>query len=471
MSIISFKNFNLGGIADSDYLGSANSMADQWGFDVHSEGGLAKVNQALTKESGVIVDDFVKAGVSCSDGNTYLFGSNNGKIWKRLSNATYSLEATATPATGTAGIMDAIEFEGYIYYAMSDKIGRWQVGTAWSTRNDNWDYFVNGDITWHPMKIVTDVLYIGDRHNVAQIDNGVFSRDALDIPVGLRIKCLGQLGTDLLLGTFSAINIVETKIYRWNTWSVSFTNTDPIPEVGINSFLQIDNDVIVNAGTKGNLYRYDGVTLNLYKQIKGSWTNSTNKAVVHPNAKLNFNGLPLFGLSFQSGTPTNMGIYSIGRTNSNYPIILNGEHGISSGNLNNVEIGAIIGYGDIYLVTWKDTTSGTVYGVDRLDLSNKYNNAYMTTRVTMVKRMESLNYGVVNIAYRSLPANTSFQVYKKVNHGSFEEITNTQVDVMRKIYTTEDDINNASTLQVKIHPVISVNTAPEMESFDVNLNT
>ena len=152
-------------------------------------------------------------------------------------------------------------------------------------------------------------------------------------------------------------------------------------------------------------------------------------------------------------------------------MVLNGEHGISSGNLNKVEIGAIIGIGDIYLVTWKDTTTGTVYGVDKLDLSNKYINAYVTTRVIIVKRMESLNYGLVNIGYRSLPTNTSFQVYKKVNNGSFEEITNTQDDVMRNIFTTEDDINNANTLQVKIHPVVSVNTAPEIEQFDVQVNT
>ena len=49
---IPFKNFNLGGIADSDYMGAANSMADLWGFDIHSEVGVVKVNQALTKDSG-----------------------------------------------------------------------------------------------------------------------------------------------------------------------------------------------------------------------------------------------------------------------------------------------------------------------------------------------------------------------------------------------------------------------------------
>lgn len=474
MATIEFKNYNKAGIADSDYLGPSDSFSDLWGFDIHSEGGVAKVNQALTKESGTTIDDFVKAGVACSDGNTYLFGSTNGKIWKRTSGGVYSLEATASPVAGAIGILEAKEYQGYIYYAMQNRLGRWQVGTAWSTRNDNWGTFTNGDAEFHPMQILNLVLYIGDKNLIAQVDAGVFSADALDMPdlsSTLRVKCLGKMGTDLLIGSYVNSNVIETEIFRWNTWSVSFTSSDTIPEVGINSFLEIDNAVIVSAGTKGNLYLYNGSTLELYKPIKGIWDNTSNKATVYPNARLNFHGKPIFGLSYVLGSPCNMGIYSLARTNRNYPMVLNGEHGISSGNLNKVEIGAIIGIGDIYLVTWKDTTTGTVYGVDKLDLSNKYANAYVTTRVIMVKRMESLNYGVVNIGYRSLPANTSFQVYKKVNNASFEEIINTQNDTMRNIFVTEDDISNANTVQVKIHPVVSGNTAPEIEQFDVQVNT
>jgi hypothetical protein len=71
-----------------------------------------------------------------------------------------------------------------------------------------------------------------------------------------------------------------------------------------------------------------------------------------------------------------------------------------------------------------------------------------------------------------LPAGTLFNVYKKVNHASsFTQITDTQVNDLNKIFTTEVDINNANILQVKIAPTVSGNTAPEMESFDVMLNT
>lgn len=472
MPRIPFNNFNLGGIADSDYMGGKNSLAELWGFDIHSEVGVLKVNQALAKESGSTVDDFVRAGVPCSDGNTYLFGANNGKVWKRTSGGTYSLEATTAPAAGSGGVTDAVEYQGYIYYAMQNRLGRVAVGAAWGTRNDSWATFTNGNVSWHPMRVVNLVLYIGDGNLLAQVDGTTFTADALDIESPLIIKCLGQLGTDILLGTIVSSNIISTQIFRWNTWSVSFTNSDPIPEVGINCFLPIDNGVIVNAGTKGNLYTYDGVNLTPYKQIKGTWSASTNKGQVYPNAALNFNSLPLFGFSIALGTPCNMGVYSLGRANRNYPVVLNGEVGISTGNLNNVEIGCIVGVGDIYIVSWRDTNTGTTYGIDKLDLSAKYGGAYLTTRAIMVDRFSFMKYGLVNIAYRLLPTNTTFTVSAKVNNGSMTAFSagDCNDDTQRAIFATKIDINDATKVQIKIAPSISANTAPEIEAFEVVVN-
>ena len=49
------------------------------------------------------------------------------------------------------------------------------------------------------MLVLNLVLYIGDKNLVAQVDEGVWSADALDLPLPSqnRIKCLGQMGTDL----------------------------------------------------------------------------------------------------------------------------------------------------------------------------------------------------------------------------------------------------------------------------------
>ena len=122
MKQILLNNFFLGGIADSQYSGIANSIAFAQNCNMHGEPGVVKVNQALVKESGTTVDNEVSKIVTCSDGKEYLFDKIAGKIWSRTSGGTYTLERTNTAAS--PGILNAWEYNGYIYYAAAAKLGR-----------------------------------------------------------------------------------------------------------------------------------------------------------------------------------------------------------------------------------------------------------------------------------------------------------------------------------------------------------
>ena len=361
MNIITLKDFNLGGIADSKLQGGANSLAEMVGCDIHSEPGFLKVNQKLTEESEGVIDELIKSIVTCSDGFAYAFGATNGGIFKRTSAGVWTKEATASPAIGSAGIIDAREYQGYIYYAMQSRLGRVAVGapTDWSGRDDSWATFTNTDVDFHPMEEVNQVLYIGDKNYVAQVDAGVFSANALDIKDPLRIKALGTILTDLVVGTFVSTVRVATEILRWNTWSESFSVADPIPEAGINAFLATDNYRLVNAGRKGNIYSYDGQNLNNYKRIPGNWVGSAT-ALIHPNATANMFGLPLLGLSNISGNPAKQGVYSLGSYDRNYPEVLNLEWLISRGTSENIDIGAIAIVGTDILVSWQEQLTATV---------------------------------------------------------------------------------------------------------------
>jgi len=467
--IITIDNVNLGGIAYSKYQGMPNSVAQMVGLDIHSEPGIIKVNQKLTKESGSTVDDFVKCILPCSDGNTYLFGSTNGKIWKRTSSGVYSLLATAAPAAGAVGIMDAIEDAGYIYYSMQSRVGRVAVGapTDWTTRNDSWATFTKTDAEFHPFIKVNLVNYIGDKKLIAQIDAGVFSADALDVESPLRTKCLGIFETALLIGTFIANNINVTQIFNWNTWSVSFDTADPVPETGINSFLKTDNDVLVNVGQKGSIYSYNGSKLSRFKRINGDWSIGKT-AQVHPNASVNYNALALFGMSNIANNPCLQGIYSFGNYSPDLPAVMNLEFVISQNKTDTIEIGATIIVGDVLLVSWKD---GSTYGVDKLDSTAKYASAYLESRMIMPDRAKFTRFAKVTVAYRTLPTGTSIDIKKSVNHGSFvgsDETTATSletvIDAQRQTVTTKVAITDASALQIRVFPVASGNTAPEIES-------
>lgn len=473
-SQILIENLNLGGIADSDYLGGANSVSAAVGLDVHTEPGIIQVNQKLTKESGSTVDVMVHDMVVCSDGNTYAFG-NSGKIYKRTAAGSWTLERTASPAAGSANITNAKEYSGYVYYAMQNRLGRWQVGQAWSAADDNWATFANGDADFHPMLVLNLILYIGDKNYVAQVEDEtgthIFVNKALDIRNPLRIKCLGPSGVELLIGTYIADNVAEAEVIRWNTWSPSFSASDPVPEVGINAFLHVDNYVYVQAGKKGNLYLYSSDLLQQVKRIKGSW-GLTNRAEVKPNAVASILGLPLFGLSNVNGNPALQGVYSFGVTGANYPRILNLEHVISTGATTGITIGAIAFVGgsstaaDVLLVSWFD---GTNYGVDVLDVTAKATSAYFDTRMVTVERDILHRVSRIDAAYRTLPDGTSIEFWVSKNHGAFTQITDVVIDTARKIVSTEVTVEDVVAFKVRVKLVASGNSAPELEKAIITL--
>ncbi len=463
-STIELKNFNLGGLADSRYQGVQNSLATIVGFDLHSEPGVLKVHQKLTKESGSTIDALVKTIRSCSDGKSYLFSSTSGKIWSRTSGGTYTLEATAAPAAGAASILDAAEHNGYLYYSMQSRLGRWQIGTAWSTRNDSWATFMNTDALFHPIFLLNGVLYIGDKNYIAQVDeSNVFTGNALDIPSTYRIKSLWIDTNDLLIGTYINDNVNMCRIIRWNTWSESWTNEDDVPEVGINGFIPMDNTILLSAGTKGFFYLYEGARLEQFMRLPGAW-DSTKKATVHKNAAALFQKRTLFGLSNIAGNPALQGVYSYGSYSRNYPRVLSLDYIISQNLTSSIEIGAIEAVGDDFLVAWKD---GSNYGVDKIDWSNKYASAYFETRVIDMARSIQKTIDI-KINYRSIPANCDITLQKSVNYAAYANVDLVN-DSKRLCKYAKVKILEANTVQFKIAAAVNANNAPEIESVEISI--
>ncbi len=390
--VIEVGEFNKGGLADSKWSGVEHSLYKMIGWDPHSKPGILKVAQAMAKDSLTTVTALCRVAVNCSDGSQYWFSYTDGKIWERPTAGTFRLVHTTTPAAGTAGCFGAHEYQGRIYWATQSRLHYIAVADAntndWS--NDVTEDFGTFDVTdaaFHPMTIQNQVLYIGDGNQVAQVSATTFSSNALDIKTPLRIKTLGKISTDLLLGTYVADTVTETEIIRWNTYSVSFITSDTIPEVGINAFIPADNFVLVQAGNQGNLYYYDGLKLEPYMRIPGDWS-PTAYGEVYPSAVANANGQMLFGFSNGSGNPAECLVYRVARHDRKYDWIMDAPYPISerSGGAlvtSSISIGAILVVGNDIYVSWKNSAT---YGVDKLDWSNKLTLSYLETRVIALDR-------------------------------------------------------------------------------------
>lgn len=470
-NIVRQKNFNMGGLADSKWLGPENSFARAMGFDLHSAPGVLKVNQALTQMEGKTtadeIDDFIKAIVVSSDGTSYLFGSTNGKVWQKTNNEVEHI------GTVDNGVLSAIEWYGYIYYTQENQLGRIAIGDTdnWdASSTDNWETFNIGDPDYHPIVELNELaFYIGDGYNVASVDTEHnFSDSALwrGIQPFYRISALGKMGTSLLIGTYVNDNVHETRIMRWDTWSLKLTSYDPIPEVGVHAFLETDNIVFAICGYKGNIYFYNGQELEDFKKIPGEYERA-DRVKVHNSAVANWEGLPVFGLSRLSGRPGDIGVYSLGAHSRNYPKVLNLENFLSFGPGDDdrpIEIGAIAVDDNGLIVTWRRNAHLALpaeHGVDITDNEKKQPYPFLETRIMNMGREELHNLIRHVAAYVEMPEGTDINIYKSVNYEPYELMTSVHDTIRKhKVATLSESIG---VIQLKIECVTNNNSAPIIE--------
>lgn len=462
-------NGSYGGLADSKFSGIAGSFYKSVGIDGHSVPGLLQVQQKLTKESGSTITAFCKVSVAASNGYTFWFSSTDGKIWARNSSGTYSLAYTTAPAAGSAGCLGAFEFNGYIYWATQSRLHRIAIANAddsWSGESLNWATFDITDSEFHPMAIQDLTLFIGDGHQVAQVDeNGVFNSNVLDISTPLRIKTMIDYDVDLLIGTFVANTVNKTQIIRWDTVSPSWNTLDTIPEAGINAFIRDDNYLYVNAGRAGNIYFYDGQYLVPFKKIPGTYSNSAY-GLVHPGSVANLKGMPLFGFSNGSGNPADQGVYCLGSYSRDYPKVLDMPYPISEGVTSSIEIGAIIVADFDLLVAWKN---GSTYGVDKIDYTAKYASAYLETMMlAQNKRDDAKTLDQVIAFYNSLPANTGVTFSYSINGAAYVAMTPV-TNSIRAAIESKLSVGDVGSIQIKIAFTVSGNNAPTLEAIGVDI--
>jgi len=274
-------------------------------------------------------DGSMKAIHPYSIEDIYIFKDLNGKVHKLDSIAgTASLIHTLAPGAGTKGVYNTMEFNGYIYYAMEKRLGR--LDPATDTFDDNFATFTNGDTEeFHPMVVANDTLYIGDGNLVAQVDRtGVFVADALDIEVDWEITNLIEWNTELLVSTrsvrtnnsFRDYKHSISKVYRWNTWSTSWSNACIVPEPVIYGFVQTGGNLyLLTGGKEIKVYSYGEPFASLFSALPDIDSPGGNSILVSrtgskisPQAILNANNIGYFGVGGTTpGQRYPSGVYSL----------------------------------------------------------------------------------------------------------------------------------------------------------------
>lgn len=457
------NNFS-GGISDSSLFGGAGSLAEIVGCDIHSEPKIIKPAQALAKASGNIVGGFIKYAFRCSTGTIFMFDST-GTIYQRKSDGTYG-----TVYQDTYGeIMGAGELDDYIYWASGGTLSRLSTGTTWANAIHDWASL--NTATSHQMVVNGLYLFILNNRNIATVDDtGTITVDGTPdvslntLPVNYTYNTVSNYGIDLLLGAKDNSGQEVAHLLRWDTVSPTWNSADDIPESSINAFIPIDNYMLVQAGGEGNLYFYNGSSLEKFKKIQGDYNNKTMK--VNNASVCQFLGRAAFGVSNVSGNPCKLGVYTIGQYDRNYPMALNLEYPISRGSVSGIEIGAMVSAGTLFCVPWKE---GNIYGVDELSWTQKYQSAYFKTLQVSGDRRKQKEFKEFNISYKEKPANTDISLNYYKNHssslGTITLIDQTEYNKMSNLNSFE-----AGTASFKISFTVSGNNAPSVEEFYAKWN-
>ena len=217
----------------------------------------------------------------------YLFILDDaGRVWwvdntggTPTSNLIYLGNDTLTGTTGRGIAM----FKGYLIVfrtATQDALNITQVQSGTDLDGvSGWVYGWNSISTSleTPRPIVVgqdDVLYYDNSERVGSISENVGvtfdpssgasyteNTNALDLPEGKGITALGELGTELLIGS------IDNFVYPWDRISPSFRLPIRLPENYTKKIITIKNIAYIFAGNKGKIYRTTGSSAETWKKI------------------------------------------------------------------------------------------------------------------------------------------------------------------------------------------------------------
>lgn len=409
------------------YKGISRSKYDEDGMygivncDVHSDVGAIKCSYAFTKDSGATVTEQIGAVASDTSNNTYWVSISSGKIWKRTAAGVWSLAHTNT----NGSMSGCAYYNGYIYYVSGRYVGRYDLSSTWT------DTFADLGIssTRHPMCTQNLKLYIGNGRYVSSIDESDnFTVNALDLPTGHSIRTLDPYEADIVIGTETVSDVIKCGVFRWDTYSDSWTIEDYVDEDGVFVSVRADNYLYYQIGIRGaNMYQYDGARLNKMFQLRDGGNTVWGTGAI-TNGSANYNGVPLM--------VNDRGVYSINRNDPTLPLAQVIEY--VSANGQGTEPRAIVVLGTEILLAYY----GGGYGVDVMDLTSR-----ATGVITTPEAFGSFNN--VKVKYISLPTGTSIGIETKVDGGSW--VSQTVIDdTINKVCYFDGGLGTNSTLMARV---------------------
>lgn len=341
------------GMIDNEFDQSSIAAQLLKQLDISVEG-ILKVNDAITADQTIILVATSMEKFDDGTGNGVEEYAIAGQvIWRKRGGSWTAVHTNAKTVTaGSFQFLKAYDkaaaapTKKALYYTADGFLGVYYYSGS-ETWDDDVQTLANADTKAHPMETKTGYLYIGDGNYVARLEpaGASFDDNALVMTDGYRALCIKVYNDRLAIGTFRGSNIydiAEAKLFIWDGVVGNEEEASPnLPECGITAIEEYFGYLIVFAGVKGNIYKFDGASI---KPLPFKIKNVTRRVYVKPGAVAKLDGKLLFGLSDDDADASEtalQGIYVIQRAPSG-ELALSMDYIESGGSTLKLQVGSIM---------------------------------------------------------------------------------------------------------------------------------
>ncbi len=254
--------------------------------------------------SGAAPTNIPRWMVDTSDSTyTRVYTSQGDKILESTNGSTFNLFLT-----NSNGEIKGLEiFNGYIWYASGDKLGRAPVGNA-AGKNDSF-LTIDTDSEYHPLIRQGGTLKGGAGRYVFSVDEaGNLSSQALKLAVGYRVKSLAEHFGRVFAGTrfgegIGGITNQDASVFDWrgtvlSTGSALPDNAYSLKMRGMNALLGDANNLYGFPDNLRHVYIFDGARFTLFRKL---FTNAISVGPANPGAVTQHLDTILYSGEFNSG--------------------------------------------------------------------------------------------------------------------------------------------------------------------------
>ena len=481
------------GIAQSAHVGFPNMR----NLDITSIPGIVALNNILVKRSSATVTETINWVVRNPLVTTEVYAVGNTGIVYSSTDSGVTWAVLAGNTAGGAG-QGLTVWKDYLFVPRAtamDLYGPLSGTPAW--RNSWAGLTMDTDALWHPLLVSRNdnKLYGGAGRFVFSIDEVTgqtflwsnaatytATAQALDLPSPYRIKCMKELGNNLMLGTWQGVNLYDIRaadIFPWDRSAVSFGQPISIDDYGVHAMENSGNSLTVLAGISGTVRKSDGVNATIVGQIPTD-IRGGKYLEFYPGAICNYKNKIFFGTGQGGTTATpNQGIYSLSQTGQGS--ILNMEHSVSTlsdGTTNPLKVTALLPITrDTLLAGWRDNAT---YGLDlttatsylyTTDYAGYFETPLYTVGTSLqLKKFTNIEFQLVRplrtgegikIEYRDdLTATfTTLNTYSFTDFGA--------VVSRNSLFIAPIDIPACETIQLRVSLLGSSTTSPEVKSINL----